>query len=1635
MVNNHSIPWDTFELSLRFQSAKDGVNTNCDSLVTASQIYRYPEKDLAFIQVGSVPPKKDIRDMFAKESYEARFDAEYVRRHSDGSLNRKRVRAPELRRKYEFMDSDRGVHIKTAVWFAKVDTLTVNGDCGSLLAAATPLGPVLMGIHVLGGTDLSCVAISVTQEFLQSLPFTIFGATTPTLQVGGYSQALVNLDKKATIRFVEHGTATVFGSLAGFRGKMKSRVVPTFMHDVALRDGYAATTGPPVMNSWVPWRTALVEMVKPITHMDQTLLEHCADCYADEILAGLTAEDLASIKVYDINTAVNGCPGLAYVDKMPRNTSAGFPFRKSKKYFLEAVEPFGHYTHPVKVTPEIEAEMQKIVDTYERGELYHPVFTASLKDEPVSFKKIKAGKTRVFCGAPLPWSLVGRMYYLSLIRVIQKNRFLFEAGPGTVAQSVEWEEIYHHITFFGEDRIVAGDYVGFDKSMPPYLVLLAFRILKRLMKAAGWSAVQIRIAEGIAFDTAYPVVDFHGDLIQFHGTNPSGHILTVILNCLANSLYCRYSYASSHPNRTCYTFREHVRLFTYGDDLIMGVSVHCTWFDHTVMHTVLAQVGIGFTMADKEAESVPFINIADATFLKRSWRFDPDIGHYVCPLEHDSINKMLTMCVESRTVSPELHALAVMETALREYFWYGCYEFTYRRRLFVRWIDELGLAPYVGREFPTWDTLVAEFEENSAIRKRGCATPDPKSHIADCMVSEHSPCEAGCADPEPDLREDVTSPGVGLASPRLEHIAFKHTNDARSGACQSCAIVLEQWQRVASLEPRPEQCAECALHRVPPSPRRTLQSDENLIGGSTEPSATVSTSTVEFLDETPGSSWSVDSPSLSNLADRQPQVELAQFLGRPVLIQTHVWSQSDTALTTAPWNPWYLFFNSTPIKNKINNYTFVNCKLKLKFVINASPFYSGAMAFTYCPLQTLTGNSIITDVGGGHLMPYSQRPKVWIFPQTCQGGELTLPFLYHKNWLDLTVAYDVQAMGTITPCMFAPLVSCNGTTGQSVVINVYAWAEDVKLHAPTTKLALQSDEFDYKPSQIASSVASATSLLSRIPVIGPYMKATSVVSSSISSVASSFGFTNVPNMGTVNYVKNTVFPHNASCEVSVPTDRSAVDPKNEVTIDPRTVGLDGTDELSISNIVCRETWLGNAILSTTDAVDALTLVSRVTPSLIYSAGSNLPYQMTPMGYLSSQFRYWRGDIIFRFKFICTRFHKGRVRITFDPMNDISATVPDYTTVFNEVVDIGAEQDVEIRVPYSQALTYLRTSFTTGNYNLSGAPLAPNTVIGNGLITMRVVNPLSAPIATAAIPVMVFVRAAENFEFAAPHNIFGGTQTASPLTLQSAEITYPVTPKQVVVGNAITTADPKRHHVHFGEAVVSLRPLIHRLAHQYTMRVGVGGPYDSAIVNAFQTRRLKYPGFATQGPWNANKVIGTGSSAYSYVRCGIHQIVSLMFVGERGSVTHSVNLESAVMGRSANLQFKRIAATITGASYGGTVSNVTQTPSAVARLFAASSPDPGSGVALTDATQQPGIVMNFPYYSPYNFQLVAPATALTGQAEDQSNQDVVQFQAAYENTAAFSSCRVNMWSAYGPDYNFFFFKNVPSLYVYDQPLNA
>lgn len=715
LVNNHGVPQKgDFNLTITQDLNDHGVNSNITIFVTQEEVKRYPNSDMATIYVRAIPPKKDIVGLLMAQTFRSRFNATYITRLANGGVKTICVRGANFQ--HIKVPSLGDLELPMWVGTVKDEDNTEAGDCGSMLIADTPMGPVIVGLHLLGhaGTNTVC-AITLTSDMANMMISAhgepIVQSGVPNLSSKTAKRALGEVHHKSTVRYLEDGTANVYGSFVGFRQAPKSHVGPTILAESLSKEGYETKFGAPVMAGWEPWRIAIKDMTKPVTQMDTKLLENCADDFYNDIVSNLPEDWEDLLHVYDDFTAINGAAGVAYVDKINRSTSAGNPWKKSKKFYLKAIPARGENLEPVEVDEEIMERVQECISKYHSGERYMPNFCGHLKDEATKFSKILSKKTRVFTGAPFCWSIVVRKYMLSSIRLIQNNRYVFEAAVGTNAHSLEWQEMREYLTKFGDSRMIAGDYAAFDKSMSSTMILLSYKILYRLCEASGnFSSDDLKVIAGISEDTAFPLVDFNGDLIEFYGSNPSGHPLTVIINGLANSLYMRYCYAKLSPTGNSKDFKKHVSLITYGDDNAMGVSETTPWFNHTAVQSVLARDGVKYTMADKEAVSIPYISIDEVSFLKRTWRFDADIGAYVCPLEHDSIEKSLMIGVVSKTITQEEQAVAVMSSAAREYFWYGKDVFKEKRHLFMRLLDELDLHMYTNKShFPSWEVLYDQF--------------------------------------------------------------------------------------------------------------------------------------------------------------------------------------------------------------------------------------------------------------------------------------------------------------------------------------------------------------------------------------------------------------------------------------------------------------------------------------------------------------------------------------------------------------------------------------------------------------------------------------------------------------------------------------------------------------------------------------------------------------------------------------------------------------------------------------------------------------------------------------------------------------------------------------------------------------
>jgi len=713
IANNHCVLENDFDLKVIQSSSASGVNRNLIARISQASIYRDVKHDLAIIKIACLPPRKSLIKYFLPGGFTAKLKGEYIEIDERGVFSRNPVE--------HITDggeqSARGglcIHI----WAGVSQKTTYDGYCGTPLIVSTPQGPAIAGIHALGseyGNNVGCTRLTSDYlEYALSNLLTI-DISKVTICSDNIKRDIGDLHQKSVFRYIEQGTANIYGSFEGYRPSPRTSVHKTMLCDEFLARGYEMKFTAPLMRGWKPWRIAAMDLVNPVLTMDQGILETVAEDFVIDILLHLPASELANLHKYDRHTAINGMPGVAYVDSINRNSSMGLPFRCPKTKYLEKLPSDQTYQDPVRFTDEINRRIDRILLLYSKGKRAYPIYNACLKDEAVSLEKREKGKTRVFSSAPIDFSIVVRMYLLSFVRVVQNNKFVFESCPGTICQSSEWGQMRDFVTKYGTKNMIAGDFKAFDKRMSAQIIEMAFSVIIQVLKASGnFSEEDLRAIMCICADVRFPLTDFNGDLVEFYGSNPSGWPLTVIINGLVNCLYMRYAYAILSKDASARNFRDNVALLTYGDDNIMGVHSRCKWFNHTSISKVLGDYDITYTMADKQAESIPYIPFQQCEFLKRTWRWDDAVQNYLCPLNNDSIEKMLTVCTRSKMVIHEVQMCAIMDSALQEYFNYGREVFDSKRALFTELVGKYNLQPYLIREFPTFDELVSRWMEASS---------------------------------------------------------------------------------------------------------------------------------------------------------------------------------------------------------------------------------------------------------------------------------------------------------------------------------------------------------------------------------------------------------------------------------------------------------------------------------------------------------------------------------------------------------------------------------------------------------------------------------------------------------------------------------------------------------------------------------------------------------------------------------------------------------------------------------------------------------------------------------------------------------------------------------------------------------
>lgn len=491
------------------------------------------------------------------------------------------------------------------VYGVELSVVSRRGDCGSPYILDTADSHRLFAIHTAGNESLvKSVGTLVYQEMLTS-----------TSQSGSTS--------------ILHGNVLDLGHLPPVFSNTKSQIVPTAIFGKIVETQMAPAKLARFDEDGGPMAKALSKQFGPVYHVDPTTLHYASRSYMRMLNKCAPPEELG---VLSFRRATRGDEGSDFIRPINRTRSAGYPFvlhtkQKGKTQWFP--EDWSENTH----TRALEELVNSQISAMEKGEVQQYVFLDTLKDETRPIAKVLEGKTRVFAAAPMDFIIVFRMYFLTFLAHMMRNRIDNESAVGIKAQSDEWTLLYHRLIKHGP-RVIAGDFSNYDGSLNPRILWAVYDIIEHFYASAGATEPEQQVRRCLWSNI---VNSYHlcGDIFyQLNHSQPSGNPSTAILNSMYNSIACRYVFYRLYEPSV--EFNDYVSMIAYGDDNVLNPSALVPLYNQDNMAEIFSEIGMTYTDEDKTGD-LGDKTIDQVGFLKRKFAYDEEMRFCYAPLSLTSI--------------------------------------------------------------------------------------------------------------------------------------------------------------------------------------------------------------------------------------------------------------------------------------------------------------------------------------------------------------------------------------------------------------------------------------------------------------------------------------------------------------------------------------------------------------------------------------------------------------------------------------------------------------------------------------------------------------------------------------------------------------------------------------------------------------------------------------------------------------------------------------------------------------------------------------------------------------------------------------------------------------------------------------
>jgi hypothetical protein len=568
--------------------------------------------------------------------------------------------------------------------------------------------------------------------------------------------------------------------------------------------------------------------------------------------------------------------------------------------------------------------------------------------------------------------------------------------------------------------------------------------------------------------------------------------------------------------------------------------------------------------------------------------------------------------------------------------------------------------------------------------------------------------------------------------------------------------------------------------------------------------------TTEFVEgESKVLSTSANNTTVSNLEVRGESIK--DFLHKPWLLATVNWTSGlaiGANLFTQAIGP---LLNSVPIwQRKAEGYELFRGTFHIRVQINADPFMQGRAILHYIPnyADRVLVDPKFANRYNYHMVQKFQHPHIELDMHDTV-AEMSIPYVSPSAWFDRkTGQYD---WGTVWLDVVTPLEVGSAAGNKNAEVTIFGFWTDVEMSAailPQSKTngfsvskgdSVSSKEDTFKISDGLRSVAKAADSLSDIPVLTPVMDTVSWASRTLASIASIFGWSKpyIEDKQTIissqmcRYAGTSTGPDTSVCSALIHDNRTAVSNQYAIT---------NEDEMSLAKLLKVPTYMGPTTWTTSQSSNTLLLTQEIKPQnftyALTQTGTGFQNSFSlgaPLYYLSNFFGYYRGSIDLTLKLVKTKFHSGKLLITFTPITAITTPPETDTSVYSlrTIVDIREQSVIKLNLPYLLHRTYAeqRTSI--------------------GTVHVRVLNDLRCPETCAQqVQILSFYTAGDDFEYQVPctSNFVGG----GIYTPQSKSTGAEVLVKAGVGASKVQPRNTMYSSTCIGEHFLSIKQLLNRL---------------------------------------------------------------------------------------------------------------------------------------------------------------------------------------------------------------------------------